>query len=71
MANLLKPTAEAAKLLRPKPIIHTAESAAAMINASMKPVLEFNGAAQSPDPRQDPPAKTPLPPALARALGQS
>jgi len=49
--------------------IETIETAAKKITANMQPGLEFNAAANVKQP--EPPAKTPLPPALARALGQS
>jgi hypothetical protein len=47
----------------------TIESAAAKINASMKPIADFNAAANVKQPVPPPPS--PLPPALAKALGQS
>jgi hypothetical protein len=43
------------------------ESAAKKLIANMKPVADFNGAANLKQP--EPPVKTPLPPALAKALG--
>jgi hypothetical protein len=49
--------------------IETVESAAKRLTANMQPVLEFNAAANVKTP--EPPAKTPLPAALAKALGQS
>lgn len=52
-------------MTNPKP--ETAESAAAKINASMKPVADFNAAANVKQPV--PPVKTPLPAPLERALG--
>jgi len=47
----------------------TAETAAKHVTESMQPVQDFNAAANVKQP--EPPAKTPLPPALAKALGQS
>jgi len=47
----------------------TAETAAKRVAQSMEPIADFNAAANVKQPV--PPAKTPLPPALARALGQS
>jgi hypothetical protein len=47
----------------------TAETAAKRVTEAMQPVLEFNAAANVKQP--EPPAKTPLPPALTKALGQS
>ena len=47
----------------------TAETAAKLVNASMAPIADFNSAANLKQP--EPPAKTPLPAALAKALGQS
>ncbi len=47
--------------------IETVESAAAKINANMQPVADFNAAANVKQPV--PPAKTPLPAPLERALG--
>jgi hypothetical protein len=49
--------------------IETIESAAKKINANMQPVADFDAAANVKQP--EPPAKTPLPAPLARALGQS
>jgi hypothetical protein len=47
----------------------TAEGAARKLIANMKPIADFNAAANLKQP--EPPAKTPLPAPLARALGQS
>jgi len=46
----------------------TAESAAKRVTESMKPVQDFNGAANAKPSAQEP-AKTPLPAPLERALG--
>jgi hypothetical protein len=45
----------------------TAETAAKHVTESMKPVADFNAAANVKQP--EPPAKTPLPAPLERALG--
>jgi hypothetical protein len=45
----------------------TAESAAKKLIANMQPVADFNAAANVKQP--EPPAKTPLPGPLERALG--
>ncbi len=47
----------------------TIESAAKKLLVNMQPVADFNSAAKVKQP--EPPAKKPLPPALAKALGQS
>ena len=47
----------------------TAETAAKRVTEAMQPGLEFNAAANVKQP--EPTTKTPLPPVLARALGQS
>ncbi len=46
----------------------TAETAAKHVTESMKPVQDFNGAANAKPSAQEP-AKTPLPGPLERALG--
>ena len=51
------------------PKIETIESAAKKLTANMQPVADFNAAANVKQP--EPPAKKPLPPALAKAFGQS
>jgi len=50
------------------PKIETIESAAKKLTANMQPVSDFNAAANVKQPER---RKKPLPPALAKALGQS
>jgi hypothetical protein len=70
MASNITPTT---KLLETKGIpmskTLTAETAAKHVTESMQPVADFNAAANVKQPV--PPAKTPLPAPLAKALGQS
>ena len=47
-----------------------ADSAAKQVTEALQPVVDIK-ITPTRDPRQEPPAKTPLPADLARALGQT